>query len=397
MKQAKSSKSTSKAARSTRKLNPKRISSIVNQVFGASMHAARVNSLGLGVVGVVHAATLAIHAIGQAYAQSAGITAKSGVKQIDRMLSNSGMVLDTMLETWVQFVVGGRPELVLAMDWTEFDDDDHSTLAVYVVTNHGRATPLAWRTYLKSQLKDHQKAYEYDLIERIHGWLDPKIRITVLADRGFGDQKLYEFLMFLGWDFVIRFRGKIVVCDHNGEAKMAREWIPPTGRATMLKNAKVTQDRCALPAVVVTWDKKMKEAWCLATTLSCSTASAVVKKYGRRFTIEETFRDQKDLHFGMGLKATHIRKADRRDRILMLAAVAQAVLTLLGAAAERSGLDKYLKVNTVKRRTHSLYRQGLYWYGAIPEMRSDWLTQLIKAFDDLIREHSELCKIIGII
>jgi hypothetical protein len=354
-------------------------------------------SLSSGVVGVVHAAALAIHAIGQAYAQSAGITAKSGVKQIDRMLSNSGMALDTMLETWVKFVVGDRPELMLAMDWTEFDDDNHSTLAVYVVTSHGRATPLVWRTYLKSELKNHQKAYEYETIERIHGWLDPKMRITVLADRGFGDQKLYEFLMTLGWDFVIRFRGKIVVSNREGVSKMARDWIPPNGRATMVKDAMVTKDRCEVPAVVVVWDKKMKEPWCLATTLSSSTASAIVKKYGRRFTIEETFRDQKDLHFGMGLKATHIRKAERRDRLLMLAAVAHTLLTLLGAAAERAGLDKYLKVNTVKRRTHSLYRQGLYWYGAIPEMRTDWLTRLIKAFDELIREHAELCKIIGVI
>jgi hypothetical protein len=28
--------------------------------------------------------------------------------------------------------------------------------------------------------------------------------------------------------------------------------------------------------------------------------------YARRFTIEETFRDLKDNHFGMGLSATHI-------------------------------------------------------------------------------------------
>jgi hypothetical protein len=28
-------------------------------------------------------------------------------------------------------------------------------------------------------------------------------------------------------------------------------------------------------------------------------------------------------------------------------------------------------VNTVKRRTHSLYRQGLYWYDCIPTMRED--------------------------
>ena len=34
-------------------------------------------------------------------------------------------------------------------------------------------------------------------------------------------------------------------------------------------------------------------------------------------------------------------------------------LSLLGAAGERIGYDRWLKANTVKRRTHSLFRQGL--------------------------------------
>jgi hypothetical protein len=28
------------------------------------------------------------------------------------------------------------------MDWTDFDADDQATLALSLVTNHGRATPL---------------------------------------------------------------------------------------------------------------------------------------------------------------------------------------------------------------------------------------------------------------
>ena len=98
-----------------------------------------------------------------------------------------------------------------------------------------------------------------------------------------------------------------------------------------------------------------------------------MKLYGKRWSIETTFRDTKDMHFGMGLSATHIRDADRRDRLLLLLAIAHALLTLLGAASERVGFDRMLRANTVKKRTHSLYRQGHYWYHAIPTMRDDWL------------------------
>lgn len=55
------------------------------------MHAARVKSLANGVAGVRMAAVVSIHATGQAYAALAGITAKSGVKPIDRRLSNTGV------------------------------------------------------------------------------------------------------------------------------------------------------------------------------------------------------------------------------------------------------------------------------------------------------------------
>jgi hypothetical protein len=143
----------------------------------------------------------------------------------------------------------------------------------------------------------------------------------------------------LGWDWVIRFKGNILVEDERGVSKFAAQWVPATGRAKILRGARVTGERVQVPAVVVTHDRKMKEPWCLATSLSTRKASEVVTIYGRRFTIEETFRDQKDLRFGIGLSATHIKNADRRDRLLLLAAIAQALLTSLGAACEAVGLD----------------------------------------------------------
>lgn len=389
--------SQTKPRRRPTKVDPTYVRKLVEQVFREDMHAARVLSLANGVIGVLHAAVLAIHAIGQAYAKVAHIQPKSGVKQIDRLLSNEGLVMPQILKSWVAFVVGSRKEIVIVLDWTDFEKDDHATLAAYLVTRHGRATPLVWQTVKKSTLEGMRNAHEYALVERLHSYLDKDIKITLLADRGFGDQKLYDYLSFLGWDFVIRFRGCIVVENAAGEAKPAKEWVLPNGRATMLRDVRVTKDRARVAAVVVVHAPKMKEAWCLATTLVDKKASEIVKLYGKRFTIEETFRDEKDMHFGMGLSATHIRDARRRDRLLLLAAVAHALLTLLGAASEEAGLDRYLKANTVKRRTHSLYRQGLYWYDCIPTMREDWLVPLMTAFDRIVREHAVFRDIFGII
>ena len=364
----------------------KRSRELMDEMLGEDLHALRVLSLANGVVGVLVAATLSIHAIGQAYARLAGIKPKSGVKQFDRLLSNVGIDLDIVQQRWVEYVVGNHPSILVAMDWTDFDDDDHTTLCAYLVTTHGRAMPLAWKTVKKSRLKTHQTALEEEMIERLHGWIPPTTGVTLLADRGFGKQELYRLLESYHWDYVIRFRDNILVeCD--GETKPGAAWVAPNGHARRLDGAKVTCDRTEVPAVVTVKAKRMKDPWVLATTLRNMKAKDIVKLYGRRFSIEETFRDTKDVHFGMGLSATHIRDAGRRDRLLFLVAVAHTLLTLLGAASEESGLDAYLKVNTVKKRTHSLYRQGLYWYGCLPTMRDDWFERLITAFDRIVREH----------
>ncbi len=87
----------------------------------------------------------------------------------------------------------------------------------------------------------------------------------------------------------------------------------------------------------------------------------LVDRYARRWTIEPQFRDTKDLRFGMGLSATRIGEPMRRDRLLLVSAVAVALLTLLGTTVgERLGMDRLLESNTSKTRTHSLFRQGLH-------------------------------------
>ncbi|HEX7480656.1 MAG TPA: hypothetical protein VF331_22840 [Polyangiales bacterium] len=54
--------------------------------------------------------------------------------------------------------------------------------------------------------------------------------------------------------------------------------------------------------------------------------------------------------------------------MIFIAALAHMLLTLLGAAGERCGLDRTLKSNTSKKRQLSLYKQGLHWYMAIPNL-----------------------------
>ena len=126
------------------------------------------------------------------------------------------------------------------MDWTDFDGDDQATLALNLVTGHGRATPLLWLTVWKDELKDQRNDFEDACLGRLSEVVPPGCRVTILADRGFGDHKLFAFLADLGFGYVIRFRGNIHVTDAAGETRTAAEWVGKSGRARKLRDARVT-------------------------------------------------------------------------------------------------------------------------------------------------------------
>ena len=102
--------------------------------------------------------------------------------------------------------------------------------------------------------------------------------------------------------------------------------------------------------------------------------------------IECGLRDTKDRRFGMGMGSIHVSTPARRDRLWLLNALAIALLTLLGAAGEALGYDRYLKSNTAKRRTHSLFRQGCMLYELIPTMPEMRLLPLIERFAAMLAE-----------
>ena len=382
---------------SPKKIDQAEVLKFVSSLFEEDLHARRVLSLAHATLGVIHGAALGAHAIGVAMARARGVTTKHAIKQVDRLLSNSGVDVWALFAQWIPFVLGDRRDIWVVLDWTDHDHDDHATIALNLVTSHGRATPLVWKTVVKSELAEQRNEFEDDVIERLHEVLPPGVRVTLLADRGFGDHKLYGMLKDFGFDFIIRFRECIHVTSAEGETRPAADWVPSNGRVRMLAGAAVTAKRAAVPAVVVVKAAGMKEAWCLATSRVDLRPREIVNGYGRRFTIEENFRDTKDPRYGLGLSATHIGAPARRDRLLLVGALGQALITLLGAAGEAVGEDRRMKANTVKTRTHSLFRQGLHYYASIPAMPEHRLRPLMEKFGELVHAQRVCVEIFGIL
>ena len=356
-------------------------------LLDGDMHAKRVLSLANATLGVIKTASLAVNTIGQGLALARGLVTKHAIKQVDRLLSNEGIDIDAALRHWVPYVVGPRTSINVAMDWTDFDADGQATIMLSLLTRHGRATPLLWLTVDTTTLKNHRNEYEYQVLVRLADALPADIKVCIVADRGFGDQKLYRVLTEqLNYDYVIRFRGNIAVTAANGEVRTAAAWVGPGGRARVLRRALVTAERYQVGTVLCVQDKAMKQAWCLASSSTEATAKALMTLYGKRWGIECSFRDTKDLRFGMGMGSIHVSTPARRDRLWLLNALAIALLTLLGAAGEALGYDRYLKSNTAKHRTHSVFRQGCMLYELIPTMPELRLLPLVERFATMLAE-----------
>lgn len=60
---------------------------------------------------------------------------------------------------------------------------------------------------MKSKLNGSRNQHEDVLLEQFREVLPEGAKVTLVADRGFGDQAIYELLKEqLGLDFVVRFR-----------------------------------------------------------------------------------------------------------------------------------------------------------------------------------------------
>jgi hypothetical protein len=74
----------------------------LKRAFSGSLHAKRILSLADGTLGVLTGASLAVSVIGHALAQARGLSDRHAIKQVDRLLSNAGVVV------WDLFALSSR-------------------------------------------------------------------------------------------------------------------------------------------------------------------------------------------------------------------------------------------------------------------------------------------------
>lgn len=364
------------------------VQAVVNTIFKDQLHKKRQLSLAYAALGLLTSGSLNLHKMGQGMAKSRGVDKKHATKQIDRLLSNPGLNVWKMASQWIPYVVGTRTELMVALDWTSFANDSQQMLSLNVLTSKGCSTPLLWRTVEHHQLKSNRARYEDQMLSQLKANLPQGVHVTLVADRGFADKKFFTFIeQELGFNYIIRIRKNTTITDHNGVSQAACAWKTPTGKLKSLCEASLTRSQQPIERFVIVQDKKMKQPWCLVSNLKEIPSRVIVKHYAKRWKIEPYFRDVKDGRYGYGLRQTHLKNGARRDRLFFIVALCYTLLILLGQAGENIGFDALLKVNTVKARTHSLFRQGQFYLEFFLNFTPQKQQKLVESFGTLLLDH----------
>ncbi len=107
--------------------------------------------------------------IGHALAQARGLVTKHAVKQVDRLLSNDGIDVWDSFTHWVPHQIGARQRILVAMDWTEFDQDDQATL---VLSSSLAVSSAVRRRKTSAQPNAAEEAWGFRRFVRVHAKSD---------------------------------------------------------------------------------------------------------------------------------------------------------------------------------------------------------------------------------
>ena len=164
-------------------------------------------------------------------------------------------------------------QLVVALDWVEVRA--FHTLVAAVVAG-GRSIPLLWHSYPDWELAKSQNNLEEGLIRLLRSLAPAKVKVVLLADRGFGRAELARTLLGLvSVSFVIRVKPQVKVRHPKFTGKLV-DYPVKKGMQRVLRGAQFRADDPLPVNVVVRWPKglpeKRDEPWFLITDLGKKSA-----------------------------------------------------------------------------------------------------------------------------
>jgi hypothetical protein len=194
---------------------------------------------------------------------------------------------------------------------------------------------MLWITSVCLGLRKSQNNLEEGLLRLLKSLPPEWMTVIVVADRGFGRTELARTCQQMGFHYVIRIKPTVHV--ECGEFRGKLDLLPvKRGTERLLKDVQFRKQKPVTQHVAICWKKGLPkgrdECWFLMTDLPYS-VKRLTELHGRRMTIEELFRDEKNRRHGWALRNTQITRPERFDRLLLILSLAYWLLVGIGLAA----------------------------------------------------------------
>lgn len=276
-----------------------------------------------------------------------------------------------------------KKTLIVSFDWTDLKG--FQTLVASAVFK-GRSIPLCWASCRKHVYDGHRSrnAFEQSLLLVLRGMIPPRVKVILLADRGFGRTELARFCQNHGFGYVIRVQPNVHVRCASYSGNLL-DYPVHKGICKLLRSVAYRSHHAVTQNIVVRWvrdlPEKRDECWFLMTDLDAGPAQ-ISQLYRRRMTIEQLFRDQKNKRNGWSLRDTKITRPERIDRLLLILAIAYLLLCGIGLIALRTGRPGDWASST--RNECSVFTIGRIMLPRLQTTIADAIAAVIAATEDVI-------------
>ena len=289
------------------------------------------------------------------FVNSRATFAQSTVRRFSRWLNNEHIHVHDLYAPIIQeaLIEWGDGTVYLALD-TSMLWDRFCHIRISVIYR-GRAVPMIWKTIEHGSSTVSFESYS-DLLEKAEKLLPTGCNVVFLADRGFADTKLMEYLSeTLHWHWRIRIKSSFLVYRRNKRRCKISSIKLNRGQARFWHNVYITGKRFGIVHLALAKPHGTKEDWLIVSDQP--TDVTTFDEYGLRFDIEENFLDDKSS--GFQLESSLIRSADALSRLCLVLAVATLFLVCQGTEVVESGRRRWVDAHWF--RGNSYLKIGWKW------------------------------------
>jgi len=351
---------------------------ILHRILSSSfpeIHAKRLTSLMAAVEAVVLGSQLTLSDLGRGLLGTT--TVKHNIKRIDRLLGNRTLhtELPHLYEALVRDCLEGVSMPLIVIDWSDLTPDRRWQLLRASVAIEGRSMTLYEQVHPQSRATSPRVHQAF--LKKLAAMLPSGCTPILITDAGFRGA-WFKLVERLGWYWIGRIRNRDMVSPATGGEWVGCKTLYPlaTSQATSLGQFNYVRNHPMLCRMVLVKhaDKKrhkksrlgkrvhssrslknaraQREPWLLAASpeLDHLSAQAVVAVYAQRMQIEESFRDLKSEHFGLGFTAGRSTQKNRLGVLLLIACLASFALRLIGEVGKAKQLEFKFQSNTRRSR-----------------------------------------------